>query len=172
MTKKKKKKPTLETQTSKVDAIAERFRKSGAPSGFSYSHVEHTESLSAASSSVRERYHWKEVHAPKTWYPKMPGAELVGFYGGRTTRTGYHGQYDVILVHVPAGGSYMVSGSKLMQLVDAAMLDIGHPIRVVWEGHQNVGTTASGEEKRMKLFRVLVAEGDPIDAADLPRVSQ
>jgi hypothetical protein len=66
----------------------------------------------------------------------------------------------------------MVSGSKLMQLVDAAMIDVGHPIRVVWEGHQVVGVALSGEEKRMKLFRVLVAEGEPIEASDLPRVAQ
>lgn len=126
----------------------------------------------STAASILERYEWKEVHAPKAWYPKTPGAELVGFYGGRTTRNGYHGQYDVILVHVPASGSYMVSGTKLMQLIDAAIIDIGHLIRIVWDGHQSLGVSATGEEKRMKLFRVLVAEGEPINAADLPRVSQ
>lgn len=170
----RKKAPTLKGQTAKVDAIAARFKpKESAPQA-------DAESLTPAemlahepgAQSILQRYQWKEVHAPKPWYPKMPGTELVGFYGGRTTRNGSYGQYDVILVHVPARGSFMVSGTKLMQLVDAAMIDIGHPIRVVWEGHQSLGQDETGKEKKMKLFRVLVSEGDPIDAADLPRVSQ
>lgn len=193
--KKNKKKPTAENQSAKVEAIAARLRSRTESVENARGHrvaafhggvlprrasVEAAREISPdgripadpAFQSILERYEWKEVHAPKAWYPKMPGEELVGFYGGRTTRSGYHGQYEVVLVHVPAKGSFMVSGTKLMQLADAAMIDIGHPIRIVWEGHQSVGVTATGEEKRMKLFRVLVAEGDPIDAADLPRVSQ
>lgn len=184
--KKNKKNPTAATQSAKVDAIAERLRVRTervkdargyrvSPSPLRGAPVSHSSGETLAepvTQSILERYEWKEVHAPKAWYPKMPGTELVGFYGGRTTRSGFHGQYDVIIVHVPTKGSFMVSGAKLMQLVDAAMIDIGHPIRIVWEGHQSVGVTDTGEEKRMKLFRVLVAEGEPISAADLPRVSQ
>ena len=174
--KKNKKNPTAENQSAKVEAIAARIRARAKNKTeelpASLSSFADDRSVPTGSSSILERYQWKEVHAPKAWYPKMPGEELVGFYGGRTTRSGYHGQYEVVLVHVPAKGSFMVSGTKLMQLADAAMIDIGHPIRIVWEGHQSVGVTSTGEEKRMKLFRVLVAEGDPIDAADLPRVSQ
>ena len=29
--------------------------------------------------SILERYKWKKVLAPKTWLPKVPGTELVGF---------------------------------------------------------------------------------------------
>ncbi len=160
----KKKTVTLKDQTAKVDEIAARFRPITSAKAMANE---------SGAQSILERYQWKEVHAPKSWYPKMPGTELVGFYGGRTTRNGSYGQYDVILVHVPVRGSFMVSGTKLMQLVDAAMIDIGHPIRIVWEGHQSLGKDPeTGDEKRMKLFRVLVAEGDPIDVADLPRVSQ
>jgi len=171
----KKKNATLSGQTAKVDSIASRLRAKAEPDPWETGEVVVAEAAEAAktNASILERYHWKEVHAPRGWYPTVPGSELVGFYGGRTTRRSTYGQYDVILVHVPARGSFMVSGTKLMQLVDAAMIDVGHPIRVVWEGHQPLGiNAATGEEKKMKLFKVLVAEGEPIDAADLPRVSQ
>jgi hypothetical protein len=169
--KKKKAKPSIEGQTAKVDAIADRLRpklREPEPAFFAADTIANASGVQ----TILDRYKWKEVHAPKTWHPTMPGSELAGFYGGRTSRRGSFGQYDVILVHVPVRGSYMVSGTKLMQLVDSAMIEIGHPIRIVWEGHLPLGKSESGEEKRMKLFRVLVAEGDPIDAEDLPRVSQ
>jgi len=196
----RKKTKTLEEQTAKVDAIAgrlrgadkERAREEAVDAYFSpfadpwenacQHGINPKEACNIchpgarrqpqAAQSILERYRWKEVHAPKPWLPKIPGTELAGFYGGRTTRSGSYGQYDVILVHVPARGTFMVSGVKAIQLVDAAMIDVGHPIRVVWDGLQECGTDAAGKAKHMKLFRVLVAEGEPIDAEDLPRVSQ
>ena len=61
---------------------------------------------------ILTRYKWKKVHAPKTWSPRTVGAELAGFYGGRTMRTGAYGQYEVVLVHVLLDGSYIISGSS------------------------------------------------------------
>jgi len=115
--------------------------------------------------ALLERYEWRRVEIPRTWYPKEVGAQLVGFYGGRTTRSGSHGQYDVIIVHVPGHGAYVVSGVKVLQLVDASMADVGDPICVVYKGEKKLA-----EDRKMKLFDLFVAEGEPIDASMLPRV--
>jgi len=69
---------------------------------------------------LRGRYEWKKIEAPKMWRPRMIGEELVGFYGGKTTRNGQWGQYEVVLVHVPGRGSFMLSGVRIIQLADAS----------------------------------------------------
>jgi hypothetical protein len=120
--------------------------------------------------SILERYRWKKVLAPKSWLPKLPGTELAGFYAGRTMRNGRWGQYEVVLVVVPAKGAYMVSGCQIIQLLDAAMIEVGHPIRIIFNGHQVTESDLCGEERRMKLFEVFVAEGDPIAPSEMPSV--
>lgn len=120
--------------------------------------------------SILERYKWKKVLAPKTWLPKVPGTELVGFYAGRTMRQGSWGQYEVVLVLVPTKGAYMISGCQVIQLMDAAMVEAGHPVRIVYNGTQELTTQGVGESRRMKLFEVFVAEGEPIDAMEMPSV--
>ncbi len=122
---------------------------------------------------LRERYKWQKIQAPKKWIAKAPGEELLGYYGGRTTRAGAFGQYDVILVHVPLKGAYMLSGTMILQLADAAMIPLGHPVRVVWEGEQDLGTVdGEGNPKRMKQYELFIADGDPIDASALPELRQ
>ena len=74
------------------------------------------------------RYKWKKVEIPKPWTPSETGSKLTGFYGGKTSRQGSFGQYDVVIVHVPLGGARTVSGIQVLQLVDAAMIDVGDPI--------------------------------------------
>ncbi len=113
--------------------------------------------------SLVSRYEWKKVEAPKTWRPKHNGEELVGFYGGKTSRTGQYGQYEVVLIHVPRRGTFMISGTRIVQLADAANINVGWPIRVVY-----LGTVALAEEKTMKQFDVFVAEGDPVSPDELP----
>lgn len=81
---------------------------------------------------LRARYAWKKVEAPKTWRPSTNGEELTGFYGGKTLRNGQWGQYEVIVVHVPHRGTFMVSGTRVIQLVDAADIQTGWPIRIVY----------------------------------------
>jgi hypothetical protein len=115
--------------------------------------------------ALLERFKWKRITAPRSWRPKEAGEELIGYYGGRTVRNGSWGQYDVVLVHVPVRGTMMISGVMVVQPFDAAMIDIGHPVRIVWNGMQDVG-----EDRRMKSFSVFVAEGDVIAESDLPRV--
>lgn len=123
------------------------------------------EGKSAAQEQLLARFKWKKVEVPRVWHPRKVGQVLVGFYAGRTTRNGAFGQYDVVLVLVPGDGAYMVSGVKLMQLLDAAMIDTGHPIQIVYNGDKDLG-----DKKSMKLFELLVAEGDPIDAAAMPNI--
>jgi hypothetical protein len=119
----------------------------------------------AAQEQLLARFKWRKVEVPRSWNPRSPGQVLIGFYAGRTTRNGAFGQYDVVLVLVPGDGAYMVSGVKLMQLLDASMIDTGHPIQIVYNGEKDLG-----DKKSMKLFDLLVAEGDPIDAAAMPNI--
>jgi len=106
---------------------------------------------------LRARYDWKKVEAPKAWRPQASGEELVGYYGGKTVRNGQWGQYEVILVNVPRRGIFMMSGTNIVQLVDAASIDIGHPIRVVWKGKIKLD-----KDKEMKVFEVFVATDEEV----------
>lgn len=103
--------------------------------------------------ALAERCGWKKVQAPIPWQPKKLGAELVGLYGGRTVRKGPFGQYDVIIMHVPKRRSYMVSGTRIIQLVDSAMLEPGDMIRVVFQGFMELA-----DDKKMRLFDLYIPE--------------
>lgn len=113
---------------------------------------------------LKERYDWKRIRAPKRWSPKDPGEELLGYYGGKTVRNGSYGQYEVVLVHVPNSSTMMISGVQIVQLTDAANIQLGWPVRIVWLG--TVG------ERKMKCFDFFVAEGDPVSPEDLPKVKE
>lgn len=121
--------------------------------------------MGAIIDGIRERFKWRQVAAPRPWLPEAIGQELVGYYGGRTLKQGQFGQYEVVLVHVPLDGCYTLSGTRLVQLMDASMCSIGHPIRIVWQG---VKETSPG--RTMKLFDVMVAEGEALPAEALPDV--
>ena len=114
---------------------------------------------------IRERYEWKKVHAPKAWRPKDPGTELIGYFGGKTVRNGAFGQYEVVLVHVPLQGSYMVSGAHLIQLIDASMVNVGWPLRIVWLGMHLLDNGFN-----VKQFEIFVADGDPLHEDALPKI--
>lgn len=120
---------------------------------------------SIAKDQLLSRFKWRRVEVPRTWHPRLPGTSLVGFYAGRTTRQGAYGQYDVVLVLVPGDGAYMISGTKLMQLMDAAMIEAGHPVQIIYQGDKDLG-----EDKRMKEFEVHVAEGEALDADEMPEI--
>jgi len=115
--------------------------------------------------AILDRYKWKKVQAPRTWTPKEIGDELVGFYHGQSVRNGSFGQYTIVIVHVPLEGAFMVSGVKVVQLVDSALIKPGWPIRIKWNGYKKLAA-----DREMKDFDVLVAEGDPISEEDLPEV--
>lgn len=98
---------------------------------------------------------WRKISAPTTWRPKM-GEELVGFYTGRSKRDGLFGQYEVVTVAVPYKGTFMISGTALIQLADSAMLTRGDAVRIVFTGLKDISTE---EEKReMKTFELYVGE--------------
>jgi hypothetical protein len=114
---------------------------------------------------LRARFDWKKVEAPKTRRPKFNGEELLGYYGGRTLRNGRFGQYEVALIHVPKRGSFMLSGVRLMQLIDAALISEGHPIRVVWGGTVPIRGSDPEDKKYMKMYEVYVADGEVLEQA-------
>ncbi len=135
--------------------------------------VDSMEIVKAATNSIetadriRESYQWKKVKAPRHWRPKNPGEELVGYYGGRTVKNGAYGQYEVVIIHVPMSGSFMLTGTVLIQLLDSSMIEAGHPVRVVW-----LGSMPHGEDKTIKQYELFVAEGEPIPVEAMPRVHQ
>jgi len=103
---------------------------------------------------------WRKINAPQTWRPEA-GDELIGFYGGRTKREGSFGQYEVVIVLVPYKGAFMVSGTALIQLCDAATLIRGDAIRILYLGMKDLP-----EDKQMKMFELYVGEIERAD--DIP----
>lgn len=105
---------------------------------------------------------WRKVTAPSTWHP-TDGDELIGFYAGRTKRNGNFGQYEVLIVLVPYKGTFMVSGTHLIQLADAAMLSRGDAIRIRFVGRKDLD-----DEKEIKLFELFIGEVQAAD--DMPEM--
>jgi hypothetical protein len=116
---------------------------------------------------LREKYGWRKVEAPQPWRPLLPGDELIGFYGGMTKRTGMHGEYSVVIVHVPQAGSRTCTGSALIRLVDAGMVARGCPIRIIYQG---LRTTGNGFNE--KQYDLLIATGPAVAVEALPELSQ
>lgn len=106
---------------------------------------------------------WRKISAPRIWAPKEDGAELTGYYAGRTKRDGVHGQYEVVTVLVPYKGAFMISGTMVIQLADAAMLARGDAVRIVYKGRKQLD-----EDREMKLFELYVGEGEALSEADMP----
>lgn len=107
---------------------------------------------------------WRKIHAPKPWHPKEAGEELVGFYVGRTKKSGSYGQYEVLVIAVPYKGTYTISGTALIQLADSGMVGRGEAVRIVFLGRKDISTES--EKREMKLFELYVGEGSTAD--DLP----
>lgn len=120
-----------------------------------------------AAEVLRDRFRWRTVEVPRVWNPKEIGEELLGYYGGRTCKNGPHGQYEVVIIHVPYRGAMIVSGTEIIQLVDAALVQKGHPLRIIWRGREKLASDNGWEKKR---FELQVAEGDPLHEEDLPQV--
>lgn len=122
-----------------------------------------------ATPKLQDKYEWKKVEAPRRWNPHNPGDELCGFYGGKTLRTGSYGQYEVVLVHVPNKGTFMVSGVRIVQLVDASGVEVGWPVRIIWGG---TVALSDAPDRRMKTFQFFVAEGEPVAPERLPKIKE
>lgn len=103
---------------------------------------------------------WRKINAPSTWRP-AEGEELVGYYAGRTKREGSFGQYEVVVVLVPYKGAFMLSGTQLLQLMDAGMVRRGDAVRVVYKGLKQLD-----DEREMKMFELFVGELEAVD--DVP----
>lgn len=108
---------------------------------------------------------WRKINAPSTWRPQ-DGEELIGYYVGRTKRDGSFGPYEVVLVAVPYKGTYIVSGTKLIQLMDSGMLVRGDAVRIKFLGNKDIG-----EERTMKDFELYVGELEAADDLPAPEVA-
>lgn len=102
-----------------------------------------------------KKHRWRKVTAPKTWRPTREGESLIGYYGGQTVRKGTYGEYSLAIVHTEEG-SFVVSGSTIIQALDTANLEKGSPIKIVWNGTKNIGRDDSGELRTLKLFDVYI----------------
>lgn len=117
-----------------------------------------------------ERFRWKKVEAPRAWAPTIVGEELAGFYAGRTLRKGRYGQYEVVLVAVPGEGMRMISGTQIIQLVDAGQFTVGQPIRIAWYGYKEL-QGPEDKPRQMKLFEVFRVEMEAVTAEELLAVA-
>ena len=106
---------------------------------------------------IRVRYKWRKIKAPQVWRPEVIGQEVVGFYGGQTVRDGKWGQYRIVIVHTPLVGSYTLSGAAICNLVDASAVPMGHPVRIVWQGHKDLG-----DGRTLKMYELFVADEQTI----------
>ena len=95
---------------------------------------------------------WRKVTRPKPWKPEDIGESIVGFWGGRTTRNGSYGTYEVLTLHTEHGTFY-VSGSVLMGLLDGAgVMTDSTRLRVVFLGLK----PCHEEDRRFKDFELFV----------------
>jgi len=106
---------------------------------------------------------WRRIERPKTWRPAA-GTTLVGYYIGKSVRDGKHGQYEVVIIGVPVGDGFsrphMISGTQIVQAIDAGNVQPGNLVRVTFEGMQELKRKRDdGTPFEMKVFVVDVAEG-------------
>lgn len=113
-----------------------------------------------------DRFKWRKADPPRTWSPTKQGEEIVGFYFGRTLRRSRYGSYEVVMLAVPGQGVWVVSGVKVVQLVDASLVEVGQPLKIVFGGIQKL---ADGK-KTMKLFECFVTDGERVSVETLPEV--
>ncbi len=108
---------------------------------------------------ILQKFTWRKVTAPKPWHPK-PGDEIAGFYGGKSVKNGKFGQYQAVLVRIPGSNPIMVTGARIVQLIDAAMVEIGAPIHITYGGKKDIGN-----DRTMNLFELQVADDNDVEAA-------
>ena len=105
---------------------------------------------------------WRKVKAPQVWNPAVP-TELIGYFHGRTVKSGQFGEYTVIQILVPGEGIYLVSGTALIQLIDSAAPDPGDPLKIVFRGRKQLPKretdTVDERPHYKKMFDVFTAKG-------------
>lgn len=94
---------------------------------------------------------WRRITTPHAWVGVQDGDEIVGRYGGISTRHGMYGAYEVVLV-TNEQGTFSISGVHLAALVHAAgTLTPEDHVRVIYRGHRE---TANGHS--MKAYELYV----------------
>lgn len=108
-------------------------------------------------SAILQKFTWRKVTAPKPWHPK-PGESIAGFYGGKSVKNGKFGQYQTIFVRIPGRGTVMVTGARIVQLIDAAMVEVGTPVHIAFQGKQDIGN-----DRTMNVFELNVADENAVE---------
>jgi hypothetical protein len=110
-------------------------------------------------STMYDTIQWRKLKYPAPWRPS-PGDELVGYYRGTVQRNGRFGEYTALLVGVPASlavvDTYMVSGCRAIQAVQASEILPGTVIRVVYGGLE-----MPDKDRSIRLLDVFAADGNP-----------
>ena len=95
---------------------------------------------------------WREVHAPKTWRPGE-GECLVGYFRGVFEKDGMYGAYYAVRVKDLEGQTWHVSGSHIVNLIDAAEVEIGGLIEITFLERIEI----DDGERTFKKFELRVA---------------
>lgn len=74
---------------------------------------------------------WRRVKAPRVWRPGE-GEVLIGTYRGRRPKNGEHGSYEVVLIETAELGSFTVSGSVIVGLLETVAE--GTVVRIEYHG--------------------------------------
>lgn len=69
---------------------------------------------------VADGMRWKRVKAPRVWRPGE-GEVLIGIYRGRRPKIGQHGPYEVAMIETTELGSFTVSGSVVMGMLESVV---------------------------------------------------
>lgn len=120
-----------------------------------------TQPAQLTAQELAHKLKWRRISLPTPWYPSVAGEELVGYYGGTTVRDGQFGQYQVIFISVPYKGTFVVSGTLLVQQAAIANLVRGQPVRLVFFGLKSIG-----ENRMIKDIGLYVS--DEVHATDMP----
>lgn len=94
---------------------------------------------------------WKRVKAPRVWRP-ADGEILIGVYRGRRPKSGSHGPYEVALIETTELGSFTVSGSVVMSLLES--VPEGETVRIEFLGYRSCANNAEHTYKAFEVFQL------------------
>lgn len=93
---------------------------------------------------------WTRVKAPRVWRAGA-GEILIGVYRGRRPKSGQYGPYEVGLIETAELGSFTVSGSVVMSLLES--VPEGAVVRIEFLGYR---PCANSPDSTYKAFEVYV----------------
>jgi len=102
---------------------------------------------------IADGVQWRRVEAPHIWRPMREGETLVGRFVGRRMRAGVYGPYSIVLIQTDKATT-TVSGTVVNSLFDAAGIDEGTIVRIVYLGDR----MSSPSGRTYRAFELFVAD--------------